>query len=68
MRIYKHGCLEEWSRWLRSRYGSQYRMYSGEDETLERWSEHLSNDLNRHFEIRQTVDETLSEWAKLIGG
>lgn len=68
MRMYGYRCLEEWSRRLRSKYGNQYRLYSGEEETLERWSEHLSNDLQRPFVIRKTQEETLEEWSKLIGG
>lgn len=68
MRLYEEGTLEEWSRKLRSKYGSKFRIYNTEDETLERWGCHLSNLLGHKFELKEDQEETLKEWSKLIGG
>lgn len=68
MKIYGEGTIDEWSRVLRSRYGTEFRTYSTEEETLERWQEHLSQKLGYKFIIKDDLDETLNEWSRLIGG
>lgn len=68
MKLYEENTLEEWSRKLRSKYGTQFRLYSSADETLERWRIHLSNLLGYKFEIRDNQYETLENWSKMIGG
>ena len=68
MKIYDEGTLEEWSRRLCAKFGSEFHLYSTEDETMERWKDHLSNMLGYKFEFQEDQDETLKNWSKLIGG
>lgn len=68
MKIYDEGNLEEWSRALRSKFGSEFRIYGTEDETLERWHEHLSQKLGYKFEFHEDQEKTLENWSRLIGG
>lgn len=68
MKIYGEGTLREWSRVLRSKYGTDFREYSTEDETMERWQDHLSNMFGRKFEFQEDQEATLENWSKIIGG
>jgi hypothetical protein len=68
MKMYDEGNLREWSRRLTSKFGTNYRLYNTEDETMERWHDHLSNLLGYKFEFQEDQEETLKNWSKLIGG
>lgn len=68
MRIYNEGNLEEWSRKLQAKHGTNFRLYSDEKETVERWAFHLSKIYNIEPGIRGTVEDTLTNWSKIIGG
>lgn len=68
MKMYEKDTMEEWSRKLMAKYGTYFRLYSGDLETLERWAIRLSSIYGFRFEIKDDKQETLLNWSKLIGG
>jgi hypothetical protein len=60
--------IQEWSRDLMAKHGVQFRMYSGDKETLERWADHLSFIYKKRFVVREDTRTTLHDWSRMIGG
>lgn len=68
MKIYEENNIQEWSRKLITKYGTYFRLYGDNNETLERWADRLSFIYGFRFQIEEDEEETLLNWSKLIGG
>ena len=66
--MYEENNVKEWSRVLSAKYGSYFRPYKEDNETLERWANRLSFLYGYRFKVYEDTETTLEQWSKVIGG